>query len=182
MARTSGANLWFNEAMESWSSHDNNGPIFSVKTSAGNEHLARKLVLSVGPWAPEIYGKDIPGVKFVLERRTLHWFEPKDLDPFKDFPCYFWDRGSEIAFYGFPHQPGYPGGVKCAVHGGKGELHKAVMEGTTPTRPHEADTAFMRAVLQGRVPALASGDEVSSASCMYTFTPNGNFLIDWSVA
>jgi hypothetical protein len=43
----------------------------------------RKLVLTVGPWAPALFGSDIP-LSLHVERRALFWFKP-DNDKLDDF-------------------------------------------------------------------------------------------------
>jgi sarcosine oxidase len=48
--------------------------VVRVKTDQG-QYRCRKLVLTVGAWAPEIYGGDIP-LKLHIERRVLFWFKP----------------------------------------------------------------------------------------------------------
>jgi sarcosine oxidase len=45
-----------------------------VLTSKGR-YQTKKIILTIGAWAPEIYGGDLPW-KLSLERRVLYWFEP----------------------------------------------------------------------------------------------------------
>ena len=54
-----------------------------VRTSQG-VYRAKKLVLSVGAWAPSLYGQDIPQVPLFIERRVLFWFEC-DQDKIQEF-------------------------------------------------------------------------------------------------
>jgi glycine/D-amino acid oxidase-like deaminating enzyme len=46
-----------------------------VTTANGDKYLTKKLILSVGAWAPELYGHLIK-VPLHCERRVLFWFEP----------------------------------------------------------------------------------------------------------
>jgi hypothetical protein len=46
--------------------------------------MTKKIVLSVGPWAPELYGDSIC-LPLHVERRVLYWFRPNKgkVDDFK---------------------------------------------------------------------------------------------------
>jgi hypothetical protein len=50
--------------------------LIRVTTDKGGVFYSRKLVLSVGAWAPEMYGHKIPSTPLHVERRVLYWFEP----------------------------------------------------------------------------------------------------------
>lgn len=51
-------------------------PLFSVSMSVSVSVIrAKKIVLSVGAWAPQLYGSHIP-LPLHVERRVLFWFEP----------------------------------------------------------------------------------------------------------
>lgn len=49
-----------------------------VTTSCGI-YMTRKLVLTVGAWAPELFNSVLPFDLF-LERRVLFWFEPLEVE------------------------------------------------------------------------------------------------------
>ncbi len=100
LARKHGAELHFEEPMLDWKpcllsvAHDGgnggNGEGGSgtsegveVRTARG-VYRAKKLVLSVGAWAPSIYGSQIPHVPLFIERRGLFWFQC-DEDKIADF-------------------------------------------------------------------------------------------------
>ena len=83
LAESHGATLQFNEAVLAWykdeSCIDENGcpiRVYRVKTDKA-EYKAKKIVLSVGPWAPELYGDKIC-LPLHIERRVLYWFRPKN--------------------------------------------------------------------------------------------------------
>lgn len=77
LARNSGAELHFGEKFLSWNELDTvNGKIIEVITNLG-KYYCKKLVMTVGPWAPEIYGKQI-SVPLVVERKVLYWMKPLD--------------------------------------------------------------------------------------------------------
>jgi sarcosine oxidase len=82
LARMHGAELRFEEPMLRWQVNS------SVPRSEGSEecgvevhtpkgtYRAKKLVLSVGGWAPSVYGMHLPQLPLQLERRVLYWFCP----------------------------------------------------------------------------------------------------------
>ena len=99
LARKHGAELHFEEPMLDWKPcmfpvaadhsgvhgdsalHEEEG--VEVRTARG-VYRAKKLVLSVGAWAPSIYGDQIPHVPLFIERRVLFWFQC-DEDKIADF-------------------------------------------------------------------------------------------------
>jgi len=127
-------------------------------TSETGTWFAKRLVLTVGAWAPSIYGRDL-GASFPLKvvRRCLFWFKPKEGagNRFDDIPVYIYDMGSRGNFYGFPSQHGPPGGVKVAFH----YDDPAVSTECTPDSINRtiapAEVEAIREVLKSRMPLLA---------------------------
>ena len=76
MATNYGAELRFEESLITWEPITTKlgQDLIKVTTDKG-VYWTKKLLLSVGPWAPAIYGRDIPSVPLVAERRVLYWFE-----------------------------------------------------------------------------------------------------------
>jgi len=133
--RSSNATLVFGDGMASFAKVD--GKVV-VTTKSGREYRCRKLVLCVGPWAPEVLGEAVMGVvPLAVVRKVLMWFEPTVPDPDGSggetdvppdetsadlcedvsgefhrsrFPVYIWDAGADGAFYGFPRQAQQAGG------------------------------------------------------------------------
>jgi sarcosine oxidase len=143
-----------------------------VTTNRG-EYEAGQLVLTPGPWAPEVLA-DL-ALPLTVERHVLFWFDPPaGLAAFapEHLPVYIWERSDGVHFYGFPHQPGPPGGVKVAFfHVGR------------PCTPHTIDRTVtaaevdtMRRCLAEHLPGLA-GPLVHTTTCMYTCTPDGHFIV-----
>ena len=146
----------------------------------------------MGGWAPEMYGEIVKNLLRV-ERRVLFWMKPKNgVAPFNDIPVYIWqyDSGGGTqgsAFYGFPTQPGFePGGsLKVARHGlgergtGGTKDNLVCSPDTIDREVEEGEILLMKEVLERTIPELA-GDLVRTETCMYTMTPNEDFLIDWN--
>ncbi|GMH98725.1 hypothetical protein TrVE_jg474 [Triparma verrucosa] len=182
-----GADLKTGTTVASWREEADK---FIVTTDTGETFTAKKGILSVGAWANEVYGmNDVLHV----ERRVLHWFkplEPQTIQSFSSIPVWIWqyDYGSGkqgSAIYGFPHQPNYPHseGVKVARHG-LGEVGTGGTRDNVVTEPNtldrdveEGEINLMRKILKPLLPGLA-GDSIGTEVCMYTMTPNEDFLID----
>ena len=138
---------------------------------------ARRLVVTAGPWLPELLGDTWAG-RFTVRRQTLFWFGAKDsIEPFAPgrFPVFIWElAGHAQPIYGFPAIDGPRGGVKIAS-----EQHA---EATTPdTVVREVGPGEARALFDAQVgpyfPGL-SGECVKALACLYTMTADCRFVIE----
>jgi sarcosine oxidase len=162
MAEQHGAALCFEESLVSWNvltrKEEGGGDdeeLISVVTDRNNTYITRKLVLSVGAWAPEVYGGLIP-VSLHAERRALFWFQPCDddddaggggdggggggggggVEAFRNMPVFLWDASSEgdvCQFYGFPPERSGP-----LSHAIKIARHQAIGSTLTSDEPPSA--------------------------------------------
>ena len=175
LAQDAGATLHFGETARGFTAAAS-GDRVRVDTDRGS-YEAGQLVVTAGPWAPALLA-DL-GLPLHVERHVLYWFAPPAgtaafLPP--AFPVYIWETAAGEEFYGFPHQPGPPGGVKVAM------FHEAAgSERCTPDTidrtVHPPEVERMRRCLAGHIPGLA-GPLVTAATCMYTRTPDGHFILD----
>jgi sarcosine oxidase len=78
VAERNGAELHFDEPVTSWAEFDKEKNAFKLRTHRGY-YWARKLVLSVGAWATEVYGDSLK-LGLSIARRQLCWFQPADAD------------------------------------------------------------------------------------------------------
>ncbi len=167
IARANGADLRFDEPVESW---EPDGEGVRVRTAKG-EYSAGKLLLSAGAWIPGLMnGVSLP---LEVERQVLVWFEPKDspghFDPDR-CPIFLWDHGQDRHFYGFPNMGT---GVKVALmHQGE-ETDVDSLDREVSRRDEDA----VRAMLERYLPS-ANGPALSAQVCMFTNTPDTHFLID----
>lgn len=191
MAERYGAELHYDEKVISWHTEKCNidlgdaiveEDIVFVETSSGNTYLTKKFIISAGPWAPELYGNQLPdgkANKLSVERRVLFWFEPTNgLDVFKSIPIYIWDIEDEGNFYGFPFQEGPPGGVKVAMHFVDPNIQTNCTPDSIDRNVSSSEITSMRNVIENRMPNL-NGKLISTATCMYTCTEDEHFLIDY---
>jgi sarcosine oxidase len=140
-----------------------------VESDAG-VFRAGRAVVAAGPWAGRLLAS--LGLPLVVARQTVAWFAPRRADLFAPgrFPIFIWER-PEGFFYGFPIV-GRPG-VKVARPGGGA----AVTPETVDREFHAADEAPLRRFLERCLPE-AAGELLGGSVCLYTNTPDGDFVID----
>ena len=169
LAQQRGAELHFDEPVLDWTTTADG---VRVTTAAGT-YTAGRLVICPGAWAPGLLA-DL-GVPLTVERQVLYWFQPTGgVEPFTPDRQPIWihegDGGEQL--YGFPAINGPDGGVKAAF------FRRGVV--CTPetidreVRPEEAAYAAERI---GRLLPALPGRLLSAATCMYTLTPDHNFVI-----
>lgn len=164
-----GGELRANEPVHSWSA-DAGG--VSVETASAT-YLADRLVLTAGAWSGKILA-DL-GMPLEVRRKPVVWFEidrqhAKLVSPDR-FPVFISDDETG-EFYGIP-QPGEPG-IKVGMHSGGDVVDPDRIDRTTT----EADVApdlrpFVQRSIRG-----ATGRTLNGVVCMYTMTPDGDFVID----
>jgi len=130
-----------------------------------------QAVVAAGPWVKKL----LPGLPAAVRttRQVLAWFEPADRAIFaRDrFPVFIVAGATEV-FYGFPLGP--KPGIKFARHH---HLDEDVdPDGLVPP-PSAADEALLRAGLAAYLPA-ANGALLDAQTCLYTRTPDDDFIID----
>jgi sarcosine oxidase len=128
-------------------------------------------IVAAGAWVKSVL-PDLPA-PIRVTRQVLAWFAPRDRALFAPdrFPVFLLQNADGI-FYGFPDDG--TGSVKVAKH------HHAD-ESVDPDRCDRdvsaADEAIIRAVLAAHLPA-ADGRRLAATTCLYTVTPDGDFILD----
>jgi sarcosine oxidase len=165
LAEKGGATLRFDEPIEDWESTPDGVRV----TTATGTFDAKQLVIAAGAWASQL----APSLasELSVERNVLFWFEPRaEREAFARLPIYIVDDIDRI-FYGFPYIDGQ--GVKVAgLHFGDKADPDTVDRTASPS-----DEERVRTWLRRRVP-LANGERRDAKVCMYTNTPDANFVID----
>lgn len=147
-----------------------------VATDQG-DLLAGRVIVSAGSWAPALLGAPFDRL-LTPTRQVMHWF-PVEADyarHWAESPVFIWSHGPNPNdfFYGFPSLPG-SGSIKTA-----GEQYDVstdpdqVERRIAPSEPQ----AMVDAHLSGRVAGLKPVG-LKAVTCLYTVTPDSNFLIDW---
>ena len=174
-ALQNGAVIHTKEKVVEWKR--SNGTL-SVKTNKAT-YTCKKLVITAGPWA----GKMIPGFATNLKvtRQIIAWMNPKKREDFElgQFPCWILnDEAGPGSYYGFPILPvgkfGGPVGLKLAYH-----FPGVVSDPDTINRITTAeDESKLIYALNKFIPNGYASTHVMK-TCMYTNTPDENFVIDF---
>lgn len=166
VARRAGAVLRFNEPARRWAV-DRDGVV--VETDTGIEH-ADRLVLTPGPWAPEVLGG--LGVPLQVLRVVNVHFAPDGATRFEAdrLPVYLLDV-PEGDYYGFPALPGQ--GIKFGRH----DAGESCTPETIRREVSSDEVAALQEVLNRYLPGAAHG-VLWTLTCMYTMTPDAHFVID----
>jgi len=166
LARRAGATVRSGVTVTAWDADDG----VRIRTDAG-ELRARTLVLAAGPWLPAL----VPDLELPLEveRQLFHWFEPVSHPEWYDAshsPISLIEYARDRFFATFP-DVGH--GVKAGVHH-EGE----VIDIDAPRAPaSEAEGLEMQALLARFLPQ-AAGRILDRATCVYTNTPDHDFILD----
>ena len=151
------------------------GSCVTVVTDKGRVEAAR-AVLANGAWLPGLAGGVVPQ-RTAVHRQVLLWFEADDpalYDPAR-CPAFIWMYGArqEDYLYGFPLLPG-TAGVKAATESYPGHVEPDSVDRVVSQS--EARGIYRRHVA-GRLRGL-SDRIVKSATCLYTVTPDSDFIVD----
>ncbi|PYO47112.1 MAG: N-methyl-L-tryptophan oxidase [Gemmatimonadetes bacterium] len=169
-AVAAGAETHFGEAVLYWST---SGDEVRVETRSST-YAADRLVLAAGAWNPKL----LRGLKLPLsiERQSVFWFDPVGSAALYDsnqFPIYAYEFKAGTICYGFPR---LPRGVKASV------MH----DGPIVSDPERVDRQIrdedvepLRAALQPVLPELSTAPVREAAVCLFTNTPDHDFIIDF---
>jgi len=172
LAEKYGAAIHRNEAVLGF---EEAGTGVTVRTDK-DTYAADRLIVSAGAWLPQLIGSKY-AQPFKVRRQLLFWFAARGpITPFKlgNFPIYIWElQGRDQAIYGFPAIDGESGGVKVATQ-----------QYETETTPDSVDrtvsAAEIRAMHDYIAPYLPGFSDrcVKAVVCLYTMTPDAEFVID----
>jgi sarcosine oxidase len=146
-----------------------------VITTTAGRYSAGVLVLAVGAWLGSILGAPYDR-HFVITRQVMQWYAVtgaiEDYMPDR-FPVFIWDS-EPVSFYGFPAIDGPGGGVKVAAeqNAASATVGDVAREVTTDELYELYDAAIGH-----RLPGLGRR-AVKAVTCLYTTTPDGDFVID----
>ena len=174
LARKHGAVVQTNETVVSVESRGDSG--VTVETSRG-AYSAEKVIIAAGPWITRFLPPAYADL-FKVSRQVMYWFDIReDCRPTfapPGFPIFIWifGKGGEFGFYGFPTLDGKT--IKIATE-----------QFTATTNPDhvqravsmEEEQSMYKDYVQGRLSGI-SDRCAAAASCLYTVTPDANFVID----
>lgn len=134
--------------------------------------LAESAIVAAGPWLKSLLPQ-LP-VPIRVTRQVLGWFEPAEHARARfaaeRFPVFLLQNQDGV-FYGFPADAD---GVKVAKHH---HLDEAVDPEHCDRAVSATDEAVIRTALKAHVPD-ADGRLLASRTCLYTMTPDGDFILD----
>lgn len=132
---------------------------------------ADAVVVAAGAWIGDL----IPALKpkLTLTRQVACWFEPREATSTRlgGLPVFIIDGEEDVA-YGFPD---IGSGFKCASHHDSGRWVNA---DHTQQDAGPADEVRMRVFLEAYLPD-AAGPLRAMSTCIYTRTPDEDFVIDF---
>ncbi|GAA1623184.1 FAD-dependent oxidoreductase [Actinoplanes couchii] len=142
-------------------------------SSAGPVITAGTVVIAAGPWLPDL----APGLPLTLPALTVtqqQVFHFTRIDPSPDWPVFVY-KNADTQIYGLPS--GADGGpepaFKVAQHNGGRPTTATSRDRVIDPASRDIVTRFVREFLPGLDPA-----PVAEASCLYTNTPDEDFILD----
>jgi sarcosine oxidase len=171
-----GALIKTQEKVQQW--QQNTQGLIEVHTDKG-KYLSKKLVITAGPWA----GQFLPVLKAQLKvtRQVLAWVIPQKPERFAlgQFPCWLIDDEAHPgALYGFPMLPvgqfNGPIGFKLGYHSPGMPSHPDGVDRQVST----AEEQILIEAVQRFFPEGYASTHVLK-TCLYTYTPDENFVIDF---
>lgn len=156
---------------------------YLIQTSDGNKYKTKGVIVTVGAWASKIVPELDPFL--TVTRQIQAWFELSPLSSESPssttttLPSVGWFLDSskhEVPVYGIPADPfsDHPHRSKIALHG-----RTEVFDPETASRPAVSDEELseLKDTIRDWIP-IAADTIVESKACLYTMTPDGNFIVD----
>lgn len=167
-AERAGAELHHAEPVQAWRDR---GSGVVVETPQGR-YEAGALIMTAGPWTGTLLA-DL-GLPLTPTRQPLCWFGPASPEQgalLTPEHCPLWICALDATnIYGVPDVDGR--GVKAAIH----EPGEACTPGTARRDVDPAEIERLRRLLARILPG-ANGRLIAAATCLYTMTPDGHFII-----
>ena len=139
--------------------------------AGGTTHAAARVILAADAWTNELLACFERRLPLTVTKEQVTYFAAADPAPFAPdrFPVWIWM--DEPSFYGIPTYG--EAGPKAAQDAGG--------QPTTPeTRTFERDEAMygrVRRFVEAHLPG-AAGPELLTKTCLYTLTPDRDFVVD----
>jgi glycine/D-amino acid oxidase-like deaminating enzyme len=151
-----------------------------VETGQGNER-AKAVIVAAGPWTARLLPELAP--LLTVTRQVQAWLAATPGIDASTMPCWLFDRGpGRRALYGLAPDPAAPADAsgapsparhpKVGLHGSSDVVDADV--GAAPV--NDADLERLFRAYRAIAPALA-GKLVAAATCLYTMSPDGHFLV-----
>jgi sarcosine oxidase len=177
VARSRGAELRVNLRVGSLE-EDASG--VTVETDLGDER-ADAVIVAAGAWTSRLLPELAP--LLTVTRQVQAWFAPAPGVDAAAMPCWLLDRGQDQrSVYGLAPDPTAPADAsgaptpslypKLGLHGSGDMVDPEI----GAAEVNDADVERIRSAYQEIAPSLA-GELAGSATCLYTMSPDGQFLV-----
>ncbi|MBB6454082.1 monomeric sarcosine oxidase [Salirhabdus euzebyi] len=168
LAKSHGATLKMNSTVSNIQL-ENNGVAVQMK---GETYRSHSLIVTAGAWASKLLKTLNLSLPLQTVRKTFSWFDDngETYHPSK-FPAFTMDV-KEGMYYGFPNID--QAGVKIGRH--DGGIPISIEEPIEEFGKYEEDKADVSNVLRQYFPK--AGNFKQGKTCIYTNTPDGDFIID----
>jgi sarcosine oxidase len=170
-----GATLKAREKVQDWTANENEVAVTTTK----NTYQAKKLIFTAGAWTNTLL-QDL-SIPLKVTRQILGWVKPPIWADFTmdKFVCWAISDQEKKLYYGMPilnNNEDTSGhiGLKLGCH----LLGEVVHPDQVDRNIYAADEATFREGLEKYLPA-ANGDVLSIKTCLYTNSPDENFIIDF---
>jgi monomeric sarcosine oxidase len=164
--RKSGVEIREHAPVTGWSA---SGDGVRVETASSVE-TADRLIITAGAWADQLL-RDL-GLPIQIVRKTLFWLEVEEPELFAPDRCPVYIAGIPgYQFYGFPSW-GRPG-EKVAIHSGGLETDPDQVDREIARWERDEIVTVARTVLLG-----LTGKVLDATTCLYSSTPDEDFVID----
>ncbi len=174
LARAAGGTILEETRVLAW--HEDHRGV-QVATDRGTFRAAQ-LIVTAGAWTPSILAN--LGISLRVTRQPLLWLDQRDSatrhrHALAELPVWLIDRHDGTSIYGIPFDPVLTGpkGMKVAIHGGGIEVDPETVDRDATESEIGAARDATRAVLPE-----SAGHVLASAICLYTYSPDSNFIVD----
>src|SRR3989344_930795 len=175
LAERFGADIHRNETVLEIVPSDSNDKV-TIKTEKG-VYESGKVIIAAGPWTSKFVKPEYSGV-FKVYRQVSFWFNidkthVADYSP-NNFPVFVWifEKGGEFGFYGFPSNDGKTIGLA-----GEQYSQATIPEEVNRTVKDDEIKNAYASYVNNRMNGVTGVCE-KAQTCLYTTTPDSNFVID----
>jgi sarcosine oxidase len=144
----------------------------AVRTDTATFH-AKRVVVTSGAWTNRVLREVGVELPLTVTQEQVTYFQTPRLREFAPdrFPIWIWHGGARDCFYGFPVYG------EVAVKAGQDVGGDVVTADTRTFLPNPRSSADLRGFLERTIPG-ALGPELYTKTCLYTLTPDRDFVID----
>jgi sarcosine oxidase len=134
---------------------------------------AARLLITAGPWSNQLLGHLGLTLPLTVTQEQVTYFQTPQLRAFAPdrFPIWIWHGDARDCFYGFPVYG------EIATKAGQDVGGEVVSADTRSFERNPRADAELRRFLERYIPGFL-GPELYTKSCLYTLTPDRDFVID----